>query len=291
MYMRNKIMGVALILLCIGGQIYGQRFAPGSGDGAVPVEVQELQVRELYKSVFYGCRLKPVQRLPHRSPITGSLESILVRTGQRVSRGTPLFTVRRELAGRSYNSVEVTASAGGVISDIEILIGAPVQENETIITVLDDSAFIGEILVSDKDIGAVRPGDSCRVFENKTATDSTGKVVTVSPEPVYETGLFPVELRFPKTAGLFIGKFIRVELRQAPFKGISVPAETIVRKYGEDHLFIVDDGKAELRQVTLGRNYNELVTILTGAEAGELYVSSSTRNLSDGAEVQISGEE
>lgn len=286
-------LGLLFILLFLGaaGRAVSQNQSQSGGnpaeDPAVPVEVSELKDQDLYRSVFYGCRLQPANRLVHRSPLTGSLESIAVRTGQRVRQGDVLFTVRRELAGRSYNSVPVRAVGGGVVADYDLRTGDPVQENQALITVLDDSAFIGEILVSDKDIGTVRLGDSCVVFENRKPTSITGRVTLIAPEPEYDTGLFPVELRFSRVPGLFIGKFIRAELRKEPYRGLAVPSENIVRKYGEDHLYIVRDNVVELRPVKVGASYGDLLTITDGVSEGELFVSSSTRRISDGDTVRI----
>jgi len=280
------LMGL-LSILCIAFTVNAQDSKNTRDEKAVPVEVQAVQVQELYRSVFYGCRLQPAERYVHRSPISGTLESIPVRTGQRVSQGTLLFTVRRDLAGRSYNSVEVRAVHAGIVSENKLTPGEPVQENEALIEVLDDSAFTAGILVSDKDIGTIRQGDSCVIYENKIPTRATGKVTMLAPEPEYETGLFPVELRVLKAPGLFIGKFIRIELKMEPYTGIAVPSVHIVRKYSEDHLYIVKDGTAELRPVTLGQAYNDLVTVTAGVAEGELYVTSNTRRLSSGTAVTI----
>ncbi len=280
------------LFLCLAGQAVAQnqpqsRSGGNPAEEAVPVEVSELKNQDLYRSVFYGSRLRPADRFVHRSPLTGSLESIAVRTGQRVRQGDVLFTVRRELAGRSFNSVPVRAVGGGVAADHDLRPGEPVQENQALLTVLDDSAFTGEILVSDKDIGTVRLGDSCVVFEDRKPTNTIGRVTLISPEPEYETGLFPVELRFTRSPGLFIGKFIRVELRKEPYRGLAVPSENVVRKYGEDHLYIVRDNTVELRPVSIGASYGDLVTITYGVSEGELFVTSSTRRISDGAAVKI----
>jgi len=275
-----------LFLLFFGGQIPAQSGSPAE-DNAVPVEVSPLKVQELYRSVFYGCRLLPARRSVHRSPISGSLESLAVKTGQRVSPGDLLFTVRRELTGRSYNSAAVRAYDGGIIAEYELQSGDPVQENQAILTVLDDSAYTGEILVSDKDIRTVKIGDSCVVFEDREPTSVTGQVTLISPEPEYESGLFPVELRFPRSPGLFIGRFLRVELRKEPYRGLAVPSQNIVRKYGEDHLYIVRDNTVELRPINVGASYGDLVTITGGVSGGELFVTSSTRRITDGAAVRI----
>ncbi len=264
--------------------------AAGSTNAApdvVEVQVASLETMQLYRSVFYGSRLRPNQRHPQRAPITGTLEEIAVSAGQRVNRGQLLGSVRRDLSGRNYKSVEIIAGRSGTVAQYELRPGDPVQENQELLTILDTSRLRGEIWVSDKDIASVRPGDTAVVFEDSKPTEIHGRVELIPPEPDYESGLFKVEVEFRPQPGLFVGKFLRIELRKEPYSGLAVPSEHIQRKYGQDHLFIVTDGVVELREVQTGASYDELVAITGGAEAGEQYVVSSGQRISDGTLVKI----
>jgi multidrug efflux pump subunit AcrA (membrane-fusion protein) len=253
----------------------------------VEVKVAALQSMNLYRSVFYGSRLRPQNRYPQRAPITGTLEDIRVSAGQRVSRGQLLGTVRRDLSGRNYKSVEIIAGYSGTVGQYDLRPGDPVQENQELLTILDTSSLRGEIWVSDKDIASVLPGDKAVVFEKSTPTDIRGRVAAVPLEPDYESGLFKVEVEFRPQPGVFIGKFLRIELRKEPYSGLAVASEHIQRKYGQDHLFIVSDGVVELRAVQTGAVYDEMVAVTGGAAAGEQYVVSAGQRISDGTPVKI----
>ncbi|MFW5711014.1 MAG: efflux RND transporter periplasmic adaptor subunit [Spirochaetota bacterium] len=255
----------------------------------VEVKVAVLETMNLYRSVFYGSRLRPQERYPQRAPINGTVETIAVSPGQRVSRGQPLAAVRRDLSGRNYKSVEISADRSGTVGRYELRPGDPVQENQELLTILDTSTLRGEIWISDKDIAAIRPGDTAVVFENSVPTEIRGRVVSVPPEPDYESGLFNVEVEFSRQPGLFVGKFLRIELRKDPYSGLAVPSEHIQRKYGKDHLFIVNDGVVELREVEIGASYDEMVAISGGVAAGEQYVVSAGQRISDGTPVKIEG--
>lgn len=256
---------------------------------AVEVKVATIESLNLYRSVFYGSRLRPQERYVQRAPISGTLESIKVSAGERVREGQILGTVRRDLSGRNYKSVDIIAGQNGTVAEYDIRRGDPVQENQELIVILDTSALRAYLWVSDKDIPEIRIGDSAVVFEEGVETRQSGRITAVPPEPDYESGLFRVEVDFKPLPGLFVGKFIRIELRKDPYSGFAVPSEHIERKYGKDHLFIVTDGVVELREVQTGAIYDQLVSIESGVSAGEQYVISAGRRISDGTAVKIVG--
>lgn len=280
-------VGTLLQLPAQAGTSAAQSQEGNDSQQAVEVEAATLENRHMYRSVFYGSRLRPRERYPQRAPISGTVETITVSPGQRVSSGDQLGSVRRDLSGRNYRSVDINAGRSGTVGQYDLQAGDPVQENQELFTILDISSLRSEIWVSDKDIGAVRPGDTAIVVENSNSSTMRGKVVSVSPEPDYESGLFKVEVEFRPQPSLFVGKFIRIELRKDPYYGLSVQSEHIERKYGKDHLFIIAGGVVELREVQTGARYDEMVTIQSGARAGEQYVISATRRISDGTPVIV----
>ena len=65
----------------------GEEDQESAAPEAVEIKVAALQSMDLYRSVFYGSRLRPQNRYPQRAPITGTLEDVAVAAGEQVSRG------------------------------------------------------------------------------------------------------------------------------------------------------------------------------------------------------------
>ncbi len=286
-YRKTKFAALFVFLLCTLLSTAAQ--TEDGAPKAVEVKVATIKSMDLYRSVFYGSRLRPRDRYIQRAPISGTLETIQVSPGEGVREGQVIGTVRRDLSGRNYKSVEIIAGQRGTVAEFDIQRGDPVQENQELIVILDTSALRAHLWVSDKDIPEIRIGDTAVVFEKGVETGHTGKIIAVPPEPDYDSGLFKVEVQFEPPAGLFVGKFIRIELRKDPYSGFAVSSEHIERKYGKDHLFIVTDGVVELREVQTGAHYDQLVSIESGVKAGEHYVISAGRRISDGTTVKIAG--
>jgi RND family efflux transporter MFP subunit len=72
-----------------------------------------------------------------------------------------------------------------------------------------------------------------------------------------------------------------------PRPRLTVPRAALRRDGGRAVLFIVADGRAERRAVSVGDDSGETVEILSGLSAGERVVIESSRELQDGDEVKL----
>ncbi len=256
---------------------------------AQDVTVKTAPVREenVFHQIFYGTRLEPASRVPQRAPIPGIVEEIQVETGERVSPGTVLCTIRRDLSSRNYKAVELTSDSYGIIGRNDLKSGAPVQESQELFTVLKTDTLKGTIFLSDLDADAIRRGDRCEIFQGKEPTGITGRFELIYPEPDYSTGLFEAVFTIPGDSGVETGSFVKIEIRKNPYSGLVVPARHIVRKYGKDHLYIVKDGVVELREVKLGERYGEVAALIDGVSEGELFVTGSSGRIDEGMKVTV----
>lgn len=266
--------------------------APGlcAEENVPTVRIGTVQEQTVYHQVFYGTRLEPFQRSAQRAPIGGIIESVYGKSGQRVSVGDPLCTIRRDLSGRNYKAVQLNADRAGVLAWNELEPGDPVQENQELFTILNTRKLKGTIFLSDLDANAVQVGDYCEVYRGKEASGVSGRVELVLPEPDYETGLFEAQFSLPGDSDLSLGTFVRIEIQKNPYSGIVLPSEHIIRKYGTNHLYIVSNETIELRPIKTGERYGELTTVIEGVEAGEHYVVDSSGRLDDGMSVTIAEE-
>ena len=258
------------------------------GPAPVRVKVFEAVTSEAYTSVMYGARVEPADRFEIRSPLTGSIISFSVKEGSVLKAGDPVFTVRRELSGRNFQALEVTAGRSGTVSVLKFREGDPVTENLPVVTLIDDSSYSMVILVSDRDAHSISTGDTCLLYSDGTPLPVRGKVRSKALEPDYSTGLFDVELSIPRHPSVGIGMFLKAELRKDFHRGIIVETEYLERRYGGLYLPVLkEDFTVEMREVYPLRAYGRKTALAGGLEPGERYVIWSEQRLQDGTPVEV----
>ena len=93
---------------------------------------------------------------------------------------------------------------------------------------------------------------------------------------------FMVKVDLPSDAtGLNPGMFARVHFDRPAPDALTVPVAAISARSSLDRLFVVEDGVAQLRLVTLGVVAGERVVVLSGLSPGESVVVDPPSNLRD----------
>ena len=118
-------------------------------------------------------------------------------------------------------------------------------------------------------------------------TEKNGYVEAISLIPEGSSGLFKVEVSYPKYSDFFIGKFLELEIRIKPFSGVVVPIEWVIAKYGKNYLYIYNDGVVDMREVELGERYGKEYAIVSGVKVGEQIITGYDRLLYSGLKAQI----
>lgn len=100
---------------------------------------------------------------------------------------------------------------------------------------------------------------------------------------------FPVQFEVLNLPGNTIksGMFGKLIL-QKPLgeKGLLVPASAIQGSTANPMLYFVDEGKAVLRKIKIGKRFNNRVVVSDGAEEGDVIIVKGFINLFEGANVQ-----
>lgn len=269
---------VLILLMCTGTAALASQ---------QPIEVRTLEVRQetAYRELSYGARLRPRQTATQRSPMSGIIDSIVVHTGEAVSPGDLLMTVRRNVPTDSFRPTPVESFHRGVVAVIDAYEGQEVREGDVVITIADTSSYLAELMVSDKDIELIRTGQSVTAVDSARDRSFSGRVTRTALIPDYNTGLFPVEVTINPGPGAFVGQFLRFSFRTDTTTAILVPREHLEFRGGRYHLFVVEEDRALLRPVVLGAEYDSRVVIREGLREGERYVTSAVRRLQDGVSV------
>jgi membrane fusion protein (multidrug efflux system) len=156
---------------------------------------------------------------------------------------------------------------------------------DTVITTLDDVSIIKlnftvpetslSLLKRGLPITAETPAVPSRQFRGEVSElDSRIDPVTRS---------ITVRAKIPNPDGVLRpGMFMTVTLRGEPVPTIVVPESAIVPEQGRTFVFVASDGKAERREVHVGRRRPGEVQIVSGLEAGEHVVIEGTQHVRDG---------
>ncbi len=118
----------------------------------------------------------------------------------------------------------------------------------------------------------------------------SGQVSLVYPAVNTSTRTFDVEVTIPNNySTLRPGMFARTTFNMGDRQSVVVSDLAIVKQAGvnDKFVYVIKDGKAEYRKVTVGRQVDDKVEILEGLEVGEEVAVAGLSRLSDGASVDV----
>lgn len=187
-----------------------------------------------------------------RAPFPGLAEHVHVHEGDYVNPGTPVATLAdfgraRIRAGITAREAALLEGAGHAAVTLEALGAEPLR---------------------------ARINSVARVSEPATGT--------------YALELWLTDIAEDARGGLREGMLATVHLpRGGAAARLSVPSAAVFRRGGAMHVFVVNEGNAELRAVYTGRSNGPVIEILEGLAAGDVVVTDGQFALRDGARVIV----
>jgi len=192
-------------------------------------------------------------------------------------------------AALSYS--EIRSPIAGVVTDRPLYAGETAASGAPLITVMDTSALLAKIHLSQSQAQLLKSGDAASVTVPGLTDPVIGKITLVSPalDPGSTTVEVWVRLENPK-GNLRPGTAVHVSIagRTAP-KALVVPSEAIVvATSGKSTVLVIGaDGVAHQTVVTTGLTDAGQTQILTGLNAGQQVVTAGAASLDDGTHVKV----
>ncbi|RLA84264.1 MAG: hypothetical protein DRG31_05180 [Deltaproteobacteria bacterium] len=146
----------------------------------------------------------------------------------------------------------------------------------------------------ERDLPSVKEGQPLRVFPDALPERAfSGKVTKVYPKVDPTTRTFRAEGVLDNPEGLIKpGMFVRVKVLLGEEETLLIPADAVLRLQGtgEVYCFVVEEGRAQRRELEVGRRLDSFVEVLGGLREGELVVVSGQHNLRSGNPVSVKGD-
>ncbi len=118
---------------------------------------------------------------------------------------------------------------------------------------------------------------------------ATGKLTTLDNQIDTATGTLRLKAEFDNADdGLFPNQFINARLHLQTLDGaVTIPADAV--QYGSKgtYVYVIDDGKATMRQIKLGALEADRIAVLEGLKEGEQVVLEGIDRLWEGKDVKV----
>jgi HlyD family secretion protein len=184
----------------------------------------------------------------------------------------------------------VAPGAGSVLS-IAVKPGTAIRKGDLVLRIGSPGRFRVGALVDELEAGRLRTGLPVSVTgEFFGATELKGTVERIEPVVNTERGASSVkamivlaETGFRPPAGLSVD--VRIHLAQAVAR--SVPLEALVQRSGKSALFVVEQGRARMREVNIGLRSDREAEVLGGLNDGDEVVIRGQNVLEGGERVDI----
>lgn len=313
---------------------------PGGGMPPAPVEVVAAIQDTVVDAIAATGQIEAVQSVQLRPEVDGRIVDILVREGQYVGAGTPLFKVddaelksqvasaeaARDVAQQalertkqlmaqnassqsdleradagyraaqaSYDLLKtrldrtiVRAPFSGVVGRRLVSLGTYVSSQTPLISVQSVNPQYATFNVPERYAERLRPGQlvSFQVAA-LPGKNFSGEVVFVDPVVELPGRTILIKARVPNSerqlhAGMFIEARLATEIRP---KAVVVPEDAILPLEGSTYVWVVKDGKADRREVTLGVRTAGWAEVEGGVEPGDQVVVGGLERLFPNAPV------
>jgi membrane fusion protein (multidrug efflux system) len=120
----------------------------------------------------------------------------------------------------------------------------------------------------------------------------TGELYAIEPRVADDTRSIGLRARLPNPDGkLRPGLFARIKLQTAQNpSALMVPEQAVTPRGSQQFVYVVEDGKAQLREVRLGQRIPGRVEIVSGLDAGAVVITSGLQQLTPGVAVQTAAD-
>jgi RND family efflux transporter MFP subunit len=229
-------------------------------------------------------RLERQRQLSQRGLVApAALAAVEAEKGSAVANAEGA-AARIEIAERDLRLARLVAPVAGRIAAREATPFANVATGQTILEIDGDDLEVTAPVPLDWAMGLKQDTVMTIVAGDRRII---GSLREISPR-VVDASLIEASIHLPAGSGLASGAFVTVEFAQAAEVQIAAPYAALLPGASgtEGLIFVVVDGKAVARPVTLSDIGQDRVWVASGLEAGETVVVAGAKFLTDGEPVR-----
>ena len=236
-------------------------------------------------AVLQAKRSATAQELDDATAALRTAEARVAGTSARVLQATSAVDSARaagDQASTTESFTTIAAPFAGMVTEKMVEPGNMASPGMPLLRLEDTRGFRLEVRVDESLAGQIRNGDNVPVVLGTTSI--TGTVVEVSRAVDADARAFLVKIALPDAAGLRSGAFGKARFGGPPRRALNIPSSAIVRHGQLTSVFVVDNGVARVRLVSLSES-----GVLAGLAESEMVILSPPADIADGRRVSVEG--
>ena len=186
---------------------------------------------------------------------------------------------------KSYS--EITAPFAGTVTKKMVEPGNLTAPGAPLLTIEQDGTYRLEASVEESRLPSIRQGQEVTVELDALGKTIDARVSEIIPAVDAASRTFTVRVNLPRTANLRSGLFGRARFAAAGQQVVTVPESAVLARGQVKTVYVIRDGHARARLVTLGSTRDGLVEVLSGLAAGEKIVAPVPPQIVDGSPVEV----
>jgi len=220
----------------------------------------------------------------YRGDLTPEIQSMIRQTTGLADAQTSLASAQTQ-----WGNSAISAGFDGVVSEVAVREGMRVYPGTLLGQVIDPWSLQVRVSLDERELAACVQGQ--RVYVTIPSLNDTtviGSVGSVSPvvDPSIRAGEVVIEL--PAVEGLRAGATAKAEIvTSVTTDQLVIPEEAVLIRDDREMVFVVTDGHADWRYVTLGASGRGLVAVEEGVLEGEQVITSGHYSLAHDAPVAV----
>lgn len=227
-----------------------------------------------------------------------SQEAYLNTVAARDQLAAQLASMNYSIASmkENMNTGGITAPIDGVITQVYVKTGDTVQPASPILEISDLKAlFIGVNLVA-SDADLIKVGSKASVYSKDSAARddkaSVRKIYLKAFDLVSDLGIsqkrVKVEIKLNNSTNIRLGNNMNVDIDVKMRENVLMVSKKAIFELNlKNHVYVMDQGKAVLRQVELGLKGETNWEVLSGLSEGERVIISPENSIADGTRVKV----
>jgi len=183
-----------------------------------------------------------------------------------------------DMARLQYDYSFIRAPVDGIIAKRPVKVGDTVMPGQKIVSIVDPSLLYISAPVDEADVGRVSLGQEVRItMDAYPGRTFKGKVIRLSPIVTggrLEARTFEVRVSVPKDDIIIKpGMSADIEIITGRVKdALVVPSQVVIEEGLRHYVYVVESGRARLREVETGLSNWNLTEIKAGLKEGEIVI-------------------